>query len=261
MTLDEGGWRRPAVRVISPPAEVSGIVELFWIDEWSEAETSGRQFRIVADDAPHVLWHVSRESGQGVERLTLVGSRAWHHDVDLSGRHLLIGARLRPGALPLLTHLPAMRFTNRSVQLTELVDRSGSSAIRQMSLAREDATVDQLASIIALLASRGSSVDERAGWIGALAGDTRTSVAELERALGMRARTLRAWSVANFGMGMKRFLRIRRLHVALEMWLSGAHDSWTRIAAAAGYADQPHLIRDCRALLGQSPAAFVARAG
>ena len=74
MTLDEGGWRRSAVRVIAPPTALKGIVELFWIDEWSAAETSGRQFRVVADDAPHVLWHVSRDGARRVQRLTVVGA-------------------------------------------------------------------------------------------------------------------------------------------------------------------------------------------
>ena len=86
MTLDEGGWRRSVVKVIAPPTGLRGIVELFWIDEWSAAETSGRQFRVVADDAPHVLWHVVDVDGaRRVQRLTVVGSRACHHDVDLSG--------------------------------------------------------------------------------------------------------------------------------------------------------------------------------
>ena len=260
MTLDEGGWRRSSVRVVAPPAVLSAIVELFWIDEWSEAETSGRQFRIVADDAPHLLWHVSRDRERGAQSLTLVGSRACHHDVDLSGRHLLIGARLRPGALPMLTHLPAMQFTNRSVPLLDLVDRSGAATVRRTTAACQDATVDQLATCIDSLARQGSALDPRVAWIGGLDRDAQMSVAELERLFGMPARTLRAWSIANFGMGLKRLLRIRRLHAALEMWLSGAHSSWTRVAAAAGYSDQPHLIRDCRALLGQAPAAFVARA-
>ena len=261
MTLDEGGWRRSAARIVTPPASLDGIVELFWIDEWSDAETRARQFRVVADDAPHVLWHVCRPRTHCVQRLTLVGARASHHDVDLSGRQLLIGARLRPGTLPLLTHLPAMLFTNRSVPLTEVVSPPTARAIRRMRAGCPEAAVDQLANLIASLPRQRSSVDPRAAWIGALDRDERTSVAELEHTLGMSPRTLRAWSVANLGMGLKRLLRIRRLHSALEMWLSGAHDSWTRVAAAAGYADQPHLIRDCRALLGQAPAAFVARAG
>jgi AraC-like DNA-binding protein len=39
------------------------------------------------------------------------------------------------------------------------------------------------------------------------------------------------------------------------------HATWSRIAAAHGFADQSHLVRDCRAMLGESPSEFVARAG
>ena len=261
MTLDEGGWRRPWVTVVAPPPALSEIVELFWIDEWSDAESSGRQFRVVADDAPHILWYFGRAGAHRMQRLMLVGSRARHHDIDLSGRHLLVGARLRPGALPLLTHRPAIRFTNRSVSLLDVVGPSATRTIGRMETECPAVAVDRLATLIASLPSCRSAVDPRAVWIGALDRDQRTSVADVEHTLGMPGRTLRAWSLTHFGMGLKRLLRIRRLHAALDLWLSGAQTNWTRVAAAAGYADQPHFIRDCRALLGQAPAAFVARAG
>jgi len=80
-------------------------------------------------------------------------------------------------------------------------------------------------------------------------------------ALGWATPTHAVPYLAQFGMGLKRLLRIRRLHAALDLWLSGAQTNWTRVAASAGYADQPHFIRECRGLLGQAPAAFVARAG
>jgi len=261
MTLDEGGWRRPWVTIVSPPPALCGIVELFWIDEWSDAESSGRQFRVVADDAPHILWNFGRAGAHRMQRLMLVGSRARHHDIDLSGRHLLVGARLRPGALPLLTHRPAIQFTNRSVSLLDVVCPLVTRAIGRIETECPAEAVDRLATLIASLPSRRSAVDPGAVWIGALDRDHKTSVADVQHTLGIPGRTLRAWSLAQFGMGLKRLLRIRRLHAALDLWLSGAQTNWTRVAASAGYADQPHFIRECRGLLGQAPAAFVARAG
>lgn len=185
MTLDEGGWRRPWVTVVAPPPALSEIVELFWIDEWSDAESSGRQFRVVADDAPHILWYFGRAGAHRMQRLMLVGSRARHHDIDLSGRHLLVGARLRPGALPLLTHRPAIRFTNRSVSLLDVVGPSATRTIGRMETECPAVAVDRLATLIASLPSCRSAVDPRAVWIGALDRDQRTSVADVEHTLGM----------------------------------------------------------------------------
>ena len=58
------------------------------------------------------------------------------------------------------------------------------------------------------------------------------------------------------GVAPKRALAILRLRRALRLARSRAL-SWARVAAEAGYADQSHLGRELRALLGQSPEAFL----
>ena len=260
MTLDEGGWRRSKVRIVAPPVSLRGVVEMFWVDEWSSTEAAARTFRVVADDAPHVLWHIAHNGRERTRRLHIVGARAWHHDVDLSGRRLLIAARLRPGALSLFAGTSAAHLTNRSVPLVDVVEKSVARAIRRMNATDPDVGVRELTALLDMLTPHSRAVDERSAWIAELDRTTPTNVDTLGRMLRMPPRTLRAWSVATFGMGLRHFLKIRRLHAALEMRLSGAHDTWSRVSAAAGYADQPHLIRDCRALLGESPTAFVSRA-
>jgi AraC-like DNA-binding protein len=62
-------------------------------------------------------------------------------------------------------------------------------------------------------------------------------------------------------MSPKRFHRICRLHRALSLALPAPAEPgrWSRAAATAGYADHAHLVRDCRALLGEPPSAFAAR--
>lgn len=55
------------------------------------------------------------------------------------------------------------------------------------------------------------------------------------------------------GVGPKKFARVARLQHALKHY--GHTGSWTETAAATGFADQSHLIRECHALLGESPSA------
>jgi hypothetical protein len=92
--LDHGGWGRADLAVLQPVAPLSGVVEFFWIDEWSSRRRPSRQFRIVADDAPHVIWHVygGRHRSQ---TLGLVGGRSTYRDVDVSARLVTVGVRLR----------------------------------------------------------------------------------------------------------------------------------------------------------------------
>jgi AraC-like DNA-binding protein len=48
------------------------------------------------------------------------------------------------------------------------------------------------------------------------------------------------------------------MHTALSAAVRGT-GNWARIAAANDYADQSHLIRDFKALLGEAPGSFLRR--
>ena len=258
MTLDEGGWRRRNVRVITPPAVLRDVVEFFWIDEWCDEAATAHSFRIVADDAPHILWYLSGRHVLRTQRLCAAGARAWHHDATLTGRRVMAGARLVPGAIPVLFDLPAFALTNRSVPLETIVSPPAIGRLRRMRFATRAGLVDDLSSLIEGLRRRRSA-DSRAAWIASTDRASTTTVASFGEAFDMPSRTVRDWSARTLGIGLKRLLKIRRLHAALELRLSRTYETWGQIAATAGYADQSHLIRDCRSLLGESPSEFLAR--
>jgi AraC-like DNA-binding protein len=236
------------------------VVELFWLDEWTDEAARGHSFRIVADDAAHILWYLNDNHVLRTQRISIAGARACHHDANLSGRGIMAGARLVPGAIPVLFDLPAFALTNRSLPLEAIVSRSAALRLGQMRFATRGSLVDDLGSLIEHVRRRRVT-DSRSDWIanGDRAGPM--TVASFARAFDMPTRTVRAWSARTLGLGLKRLLKVRRLHAALELRLSRTHETWGRVAAASGYADQSHLIRDCRALLGESPSEFVARGG
>lgn len=71
-------------------------------------------------------------------------------------------------------------------------------------------------------------------------------------ALGWTTRTLHRRCLESFGYGpavLRRVLRFRRAAALLYAGVAPA-----AVAAAAGYADQPHLSREVRALAGVAPA-------
>ena len=95
------------------------------------------------------------------------------------------------------------------------------------------------------------------GTVQALQPWRRAGVDALARDLYISPRQLRRRCVAALGFGPKTLHRILRFQGFLA--LAGGRDlGLGRIAAAAGYYDQAHLTRECVALAGLTPAAFLA---
>jgi transcriptional regulator GlxA family with amidase domain len=86
-----------------------------------------------------------------------------------------------------------------------------------------------------------------------------TSVADLADWLGTSTRSMRERFHREVGLSPKRMLRVERLHAALHA-ARCASRSFAEIAQLAGYADQAHFTREVRALLGETPSAWQARA-
>jgi AraC-like DNA-binding protein len=262
VTLDQAGWNRAALVILPAPPTLADVVDFLWVDERPRLSPRSHAWRIVADDAPHVIYarFVDARTGTEGHRLHVVGARPLYTDVDCTRRLVTAGVRLRPGALRALFGVGADELTNRSVP-AELIVRH--AARRALSRFGDEPAVNlagHLAAFVSDLVVRGRAIDERARWLASVDPCSGRAVADVATEMGFGERALRAWSATHLGLGPRRFLSIRRLHRALESRLSDPATTWSRIAAATGFADQPHLVRDCRALLGESPSEFLSRA-
>ncbi|AKS32346.1 helix-turn-helix domain-containing protein [Mycolicibacterium goodii] len=148
------------------------------------------------------------------------------------------GLRFRPGALPRLLGVPAAELRNIRVDVGDL-----------RTLPRFD-SLETLA--MALIADRPRA--ETAPWsTAALRHVTRrfadgATVDDVAHDLGCSARTLHRHCLRVYGYGpamLRRVLRFRR-----AVGLLGGGAALSTVAAASGYADQPHLHREVRALAG-----------
>ena len=61
------------------------------------------------------------------------------------------------------------------------------------------------------------------------------------------------------GLAPKTVARMMRFNTACAMAVSSPSGDWASIAADAGYADQPHLIREFVEMAGESPTAWARR--
>lgn len=270
ITLDQAGRGVEAARIHSPPPDLRSYLEYSWIQEHGSLATKlDRAWRIVPDPSPHLIYsralrRGARGSAAQVHRLALVGPREVHTDVDLSRRLLTVGLRLRPGVLPLLIRAPASELANRSLTVDRLFGYRGRDALAQAAEASEAGAVRGiLLDLLRALLPPGGEIHPRVRHAVELlrCAGNHMSIARLARELGIGERTLRLQTGDGIGLTPKRVARVFRLYRSVGLALRGRPGGWARIAATAGYHDQSHLIRDFRALLGETPEEFLLRGG
>lgn len=257
VTLDEGGWAAPGARLEAPPSELSSMIEHVFTVDFRRA--GQRTWKILPDTCAHVI--VKLGEGRGARRrpLTVVGARTRAISTDVSGRSWTVGVRLRPGMLQGLTGLPATELTDRSEAPGAVWGSAGDRLERDIRGAKDpEEAKARLVDFLRRAEPSASAVDWRARAFARLSRTSggRFAVGDAAEALGISARALRDATHDSLGLAPKRYARIERLFRALE---EAGRASWAGVAARAGFADQPHLIRDFQDLLGETPTEFAAR--
>ncbi len=73
---------------------------------------------------------------------------------------------------------------------------------------------------------------------------------------GLSVRQVERIFLEHVGMTPKVFGRLARLKTAMRLSAATATPDWAEVAAAAGYFDQSHMVREYRALNGATPVEF-----
>ncbi len=181
------------------------------------------------------------------ERLMVAGPDTRGYRVSVPDGAAVRGIRFAPGTAPALLGVPAGELLDSRVALADLwpADR-----VRRMTglVAAEDDPMRGLAAAGRLLTAAAGPVDPVPGHIvRSLRGGA--SVAATADATGLGVRRLHRISLAAFGYGPKTLARVLRLQRVLPLARDGI--PFAECAIRAGYADQPHLAREVRALTGR----------
>lgn len=148
------------------------------------------------------------------------------------------GLRFRPGVLPRLLGVPAAELRDTRVALRELrtVPEDTSLAGLTVALAADAAPAETAPWSLDTLRQVTRALAEGAA-VSAVASD-----------VGWSSRTLQRQCAAVYGYGPVTLRRILRFRGAMRLIDTGLAPATA--AARAGYADQPHLHREVRALAG-----------
>jgi AraC-like DNA-binding protein len=240
----------------APAAGLAGHLRCSW------TRRTGGSGSVLPDGCLDLMW-ISGE-------LVVAGPDTMAARSEFAAGTEIAAVRFRPGAAPAVLGVPASALRDLRVPLAELWPAAGTLARRVGAAADrvavlEDAVrrrladappVDPVAAAVARRLSRSAAVSGRLARSPGGAG----VVAELAWRAGLSERQLHRRCVAAFGYGPKTLDRVLRLQRFLALGRADRADrgaGLARLAADAGYADQAHLGRECRALAGATPAELV----
>lgn len=246
--------RAPITR-IAPPGWAAHAVRHLWIVEWDLPE--GESIRQLVLGYP-ALNLVAEPAKLGVYGPTTAASTR-----TLDGCGWGVGVLLRPAATPLFTARPgAFADAERELDAPELhravVRAMGApepAAARYRQAA--DAMLRWIVGLLPAADPRGLEANRMAELADTHPGLLR--VADLAAAMGASERTLDRLAADFMGPTPAALMRRRRIQIAAERLRADPRTQLADLAHDLGYADQPHLTRDFRAVLGMTPREYAGR--
>ncbi|RKE64720.1 helix-turn-helix domain-containing protein [Microbacterium sp. AG238] len=161
------------------------------------------------------------------------------------------GVRLAPGHAAHVLRIDLATIADQLVPLDDLAAAGHARRLRETMLRAADRSGRKDA--VSRIAALG---DESPRWIHGARRSAYDAVSARDAAASLQIseRTFRRRMLATFGYGYAALVRLERARRAQRVLRSGS--SIADAAAAAGFADQPHLSREFQRLVGRSPAQF-----
>ena len=207
------------------------------------------------DGRTTLIFRVLEEGQRGDVAVAGPRTRALFKKTDGVGRAMIV--QLKPGWSAQLFGVAASALTDQIVLLEELWGLAGGELSEELLATGSVAeAMERIGRAIALRLPRmaESSSARLARRAVQLLEGGEVQVERVASRLGVTARHLRRAFTESIGIAPKDFVRTTRLQRAVKMATTST--DWARIAVAAGYYDQSHLIADFRDLVGLTPGAF-----
>ncbi len=221
------------------PVGVAAVVACVWEHEPAE----DRSQLVVPDGCVDLIWLADRE-------LVIAGANSGPRRVQLPGRSLSSGIRVRPGAAGAVLGLPASELRDLQV---------GAVAVwGQFAVALEEAMdgappAVRLERLVEAVERREAQADPLVVAAARRLGVANARVARVAGELGVSERHLHRRTLAAVGYGPKVLARVARLRRLVAF----SDDSLPLRALTAGYASQAHMNDEIRRLTGTTPVRFL----
>jgi AraC-like DNA-binding protein len=221
-----------------------------WVSSsWRERVTVGSHADGVHPDASiDIVWDGSD--------LVVFGPRTRSEATGEIRPGAYIGFRLRPGSTRAVLGEAAIALADRTVPLADLWGQAAGTTAMRLAAVGLGRAMSELAAVLIQRGRAGAEPDRLIPRLVELAANGR-AVRDIAREVGLSERQLFRRCVDEVGYGPKHLVRVLRLQRLFGLARRLPDAGLAVLAAAAGYADQAHMSRDCRALTGLTAARLV----
>lgn len=235
-----------------PSPDLGVYVEHYWLVEWDLRGLAPE----LAQTLPHPSVHMIFE-GEGRSRIAGV-TRARFSRL-LEGQGGVFAVKFRPGGFHPFVAVPVSRFSDTRLGLGEVFGSEGDDLDR--AVLAESAVSGRIAVVEEFLRRRRPPPDDNVVRVAEMVYRVARErgilrVEDLVERYGTNKRTLQRLFAKYVGVSPKWVIQRYRLHEAAERLAADGSVSQSALALSLGYSDQAHFVRDFKATVGLSPAAY-----
>jgi AraC-like DNA-binding protein len=235
-----------------PSPDLDTYVEHYWVVEWDlRGQTPER-----AETLPHPCVHIIFER-DGMSRIRGAAHAKFSRLLEDKGG--VFAVKFTPGGFYPFAGVPVSRYSDTTVHLHDVFGAEGDDLDRSVLAVTTD--LDRINVVEDFLRARRPEPDENVPLVKGIAHAVAKErgilkVEDLVDRYGLNKRTLQRLFAKYVGVSPKWVIQRYRLHEAAEQLASGGSINQTEIALRLGYSDQAHFVRDFKAIVGVSPAAY-----
>lgn len=237
-----------------PPADLAWCIDYLWWVRWDTPDPHTQNI------IPRPVVHLAAEPWHGEPRLLVNGVPTALFQRKLEGTGRTVAAAFRPGGFRPFVDCDVAALVDRVVPVEEVIgvdDRAIAGRLLDPGVPEEEAAAELGGWLRSLEPQPDPIVERVAALVERVELDhTIVRADQLAAIAGVSTRTLQRWFRTSVGVSPKSVVQRHRLLEVAAAANATEEVDWAALAAELGYADQSHLIRHFRAVVGESPAHY-----